>query len=178
VKQIIEPQMANENSIWWDNIATKDKKENRSTILTKSFEEAVVSLEKQLGNNVWKWTWNKVHKLEHVHPIGQVKLFHSFFNVGKFDIAGSNEVINNLAFTYTDNQEHIVKAGPSTRRIIDFSDVENSVSILPTGNSGNPMSKHYNDQAEMYNKGQFRKMKMKKKEILETSTKLIFTKKR
>ena len=31
------------------------------------------------------------------------------------------------------------------------------------------MSKHYNDQAEMYNKGQFRKMKMNKKEIEETS---------
>ena len=174
VKQIIEPQMANENSIWWDNIATKDKKENRSTILTKSLEEAIVSLENQLGKDVNSWTWDKVHKLEHVHPIGQVKLFRSFFNVGKFDVAGSNEVINNLAFTYTDNQEHIVKAGPSTRRIIDFSDVENSVSILPTGNSGNPMSKHYNDQAGMYNKGQFRKMKMNKKEIVETSTKLVF----
>lgn len=177
VKQIIEPQIANKNSIWWDDISTKDKKENRATILTKSLEEAIVSLENQLGKDVNSWTWNKVHKLEHAHPIGQVKLLRSFFNVGKFDIAGSNEVINNLAFTYTDNQEHIVKAGPSTRRIIDFSDVENSVSILPTGNSGNPMSKHYNDQAEIYNKGQFRKMKMNKKEILETSTKLVFTKK-
>ena len=174
VKQIIEPQIANENSIWWDNISTKGKKENRSTILTKSFEEAILSLENQLGKDVNSWTWNKVHKLEHAHPIGQVKLLRSFFNVGKFDIAGSNEVINNLAFSYTDNSNYDIKSGPSTRRIIDFSDVENSVSILPTGNSGNPMSKHYNDQAEMYNKGQFRKMKMNKKEILETSTKLIF----
>lgn len=36
------------------------------------------------------------------------------------------------------------------------------------------MSKHYNDQAEMYNKGQFRKMKINKKEIIATSTKLLF----
>ena len=138
VKQIIEPQIANKNSIWWDDISTKDKKENRATILTKSLEEAIVSLENQLGKDVNSWTWNKVHKLEHVHPIGQVKLLKPFFNVGKFDIAGSNEVINNLAFTYTDNQEHLVKAGPSTRRIIDFSDVENAVSILPTSISKPP----------------------------------------
>ena len=46
---------------------------------------------------------------------------------------------------------------------IDFSDIENSISILPTGQSGNPFSKYYNNQAEMFNKGEFRKMKLNKK---------------
>ncbi len=174
IKQVIEPQIANEKSIWWDNIKTKDKAETRKEILTKSFEETVVELEKQLGKNVSNWTWNKVHTLEHVHPIGKLKLFAPVFNVGKFEVAGSNEVINNLMFGFSSNGKYEVKAGPSTRRVIDFSDVENSVSILPTGNSGNFMSKHYNDQAQMYNKGQFRKMKLNKNEIIKTSTKLIF----
>jgi len=71
-----------------------------------------------------------------------------------------------------------VTAGPSTRRIIDFCDVENSISILPTGQSGNPFSKHYRDQAEMYNKGEFRKMKMNKEEIIRVSTKLIISPKK
>lgn len=174
VKQMIENQVANENSVWWDNVATKNKKETRQEILTKSFKETVAELEKQLGNNVWQWTWNKVHTLEHMHPIGQVKALAPFFNVGKFEVAGSNEVINNLMFGFSNNGKYEVKAGPSTRRIIDFSDVENAVSILPTGNSGNPMSKHYNDQAEMYNKGQFRKMLINRKAIEKVSTKLIF----
>ena len=77
-------------------------------------------------------------------------------------------------FDYSDAAEYIIKAGPSTRRIVDFSDVENSWSILPTGQSGNPMSKHYNDQAEMYATGKFRKMKLNKEEIIKTSTKLVF----
>lgn len=174
VKQMIENQVANENSVWWDNISTKNKKETRKEILTKSFNETVAELEKQLGNDVSKWTWNKVHTLEHMHPIGKVKALAPFFNVGKFEVAGSNEVINNLMFGFSSNGKYEVKAGPSTRRIIDFSDVENSVSILPTGNSGNPMSKHYNDQAEMYNKGQFRKMLINRKTIEKVSTKLIF----
>lgn len=174
VKQMIENQVANENSVWWDNLATKNKKETRKEILQKSFEETVAELEKQLGNDVSKWTWNKVHTLEHMHPIGKVKALAPFFNVGKFEVAGSNEVINNLMFGFSNNGNYEVKAGPSTRRIIDFSDVENSVSILPTGNSGNPMSKHYNDQAEMYNKGQFRKMLINRKAIEKVSTKLIF----
>jgi len=178
IKQLIEPQVANEKSIWWDNSKTKDKKETRKEILTKSFRETVSELEKQLGNDISKWTWNRVHTLEHMHPIGQIELLSSFFNVGKFEVAGSNEVINNLMFGFPSNGKYEVKAGPSTRRIIDFSDIENSVSILPTGNSGNPMSKHYNDQAEIYNQGKFRKMKMNKKEIMGTSTKLLFVSKK
>lgn len=174
IKQIIEPQSKNQNSIWWDNVTTKNKKETRSEILNKSFHEAITALEKQLGKDLNLWTWDKIHSLEHKHPVGQVPALRGLFNVGPFEVSGSNEVINNLMFDFTNSGKYSVKAGPSTRRVIDFSDVENSISILPTGQSGNPFSKHYNDQAEMYNSGKFRKMKLNKKEIIKTSTKLVF----
>ena len=174
VKQIIEPQSKNENSVWWDDVATKSKKETRAEILNKSFREAITSLENQLGKDVNSWTWDRVHSLEHQHPLGQVAALRSIFNVGPFKVPGSTEVINNLFFDFTDSGEYAVKGGPSTRRVIDFSDIENSESILPTGQSGNPFSKHYNDQAEMYNAGKFRKMKLNKEEIIKTSTKLVF----
>ena len=174
IKQIIEPKTRNENSIWWDDVATKNKKETRAEILDKSFHEAISALENQLGKEVNSWTWNRVHTLEHQHPLGRVSALRPLFNVGSFEVPGSTEVINNLFFSFTNNGEYQVKGGPSTRRVIDFSDVENSMSILPTGQSGNLFSKHYNDQAEMYNTGKFRKMKMNKEEIIKTSTKLVF----
>jgi penicillin amidase len=174
IKQIIEPQSRNENSIWWDDVTTKSKKETRAEILNKSFHEAILALENQLGKEVNSWTWNRVHTLEHQHPLGQVAALKSIFNVGSFEVTGCTEVINNLFFSFTNTGEYQIKGGPSTRRVIDFSDIENSMSILPTGQSGNPFSKHYNDQAEMYNTGKFRKMKMNKEEIIKTSTKLVF----
>ena len=174
MKQIVAKQMANEKSLWWDNITSKSVKETRNQILSQSFKEAIVSLEKQLGNSVPAWTWNKVHVLEHQHPLGKVAALRRIFNVGPFEVPGSNEVINNQFFDYTDEANYVVKGGPSTRRIIDFSDVENSWSILPTGQSGNPLSSHYSDQAELYNAGKFRKMKLNKEEIVRTSTKLVF----
>lgn len=174
VKQMIEAQTQNANSPWWDNINTKDKKETQSEILTKSFKEAIASLENQLGSNVLQWNWSKVHQVEFQHPIGKVKVFSKFFNVGPFPISGSNEVINNQLFLYTDEAQVTVKGGPSTRRIIDFSDIENCLSVLPTGQSGNPMSEHYSDQTELFVNGKFRKMKLNKKEIEATSTKLVF----
>ena len=174
VKQMIEAQTQNVLSPWWDNSKTKNKKETQSEILTQSFKEAIASLEEQLGNDINQWQWKKVHKVTFQHPIGKVKLFSNFFNVGSFPISGTNEVIDNQLFTYTDDAEIQVKGGPSTRRIIDFSDIENSWTVLPTGQSGNPMSKHYDDQSELFVNGKFRKMKLNKKEIESTSTKLIF----
>ena len=174
MKQVVAKQISNESSLWWDNIKTKTKKETRAEMITKSFKEAIVSLENQLGESVESWTWDKVHIVEYQHPIGKIAAFRQLFNVGPFAVAGANEVINNQFYDYGDNANYEIKGGPSTRRIVDFSDVENSWSILPTGQSGNPFSSHYKDQAELYNSGSFRKMKMNKEEIIKSSTKLIF----
>ena len=172
-KQVIANQIKNENSVWWDNVKTKNVKETRKDIVAKSFHETVRALQKQLGNTIADWKWEKVHTVEHEHPLGKVAALRGLFNVGPFGSPGSNEVINNLFFGLTNEGKYYVKGGPSTRRIVDFSDIENSWSILPTGQSGNPFSKHYSDQAEMYNEGKFRKMKLNKDEIIKTSTKLV-----
>ena len=158
---------------WWDNINTPDVVETRQDIVMKSFTDAWNSLVKDFGEDSSQWTWDKVHTLEHQHPFGQVESLRKYFNVGPFPVEGTREVINNLSFPYDDTGFYKVSSGPSTRRIIDFSDVENSISILPTGQSGNPLSEHYEDQAEMYVNGKFRKMMMNKKEIEETAASIL-----
>jgi penicillin amidase len=174
IKQIISNQSASVNSVWWNNVKTKNKIETRQEIMTTSFAEAIASLENQLGTDLNNWKWKNVHILKHNHPLGKVKLLDTFLSVGNFEVAGSNEVINNLFFTYSDEKELMVKGGPSTRRIVDFSDVERSYSIIPTGQSGVFSSKHYADQAEMYAKGSFRKMELNPEKIQKSKSKLVF----
>ncbi|USD25188.1 penicillin acylase family protein [Flagellimonas marinaquae] len=158
---------------WWDNINTPNVVETREDIVMISFAQTWESLVKDFGDDPSQWTWDKVHTLEHQHPFGQVEWLRKYFNVGPFPIVGTREVINNLAFPYDETGFYKVNSGPSTRRIIDFSDIENSISILPTGQSGNPLSKHYKDQAEMYVNGEFRKMMMNKQEIEETAESVL-----
>ena len=176
----ISEQLKKEESIWWDNIKTTETKENKSQILSQSFSETVATLENQLGNDVNSWTWNRVHTVTHKHPLGTLKALDFLFNlnIGPYEINGSNRVINKQGFDISNTPVNDVKSGPSTRRIVDFSDIENSMSILPTGNSGNPFSEFYRDQAEMFVNGEFRKMKLNKEEIEKVSTKLIFTPKK
>jgi penicillin G amidase len=53
------------------------------------------------------------------------------------------------------------------RIIIDMSDPRNSLSVLPTGQSGHVMSKFYDDQAKMYNNNEYRKQMRDEAEIKE-----------
>lgn len=170
IKRVIADQIFSDEIIWWDDITTAAIIETKSNILSQSITETVAELEMQLGEDINHWTWDRVHILEHKHPLGSVEFLRNFFNVGPFPVNGASEVINNLAYKRDKTGIYNVIAGPSTRRIIDFNDIENSISILPTGQSGNQFSKHYKDQAEIFNTGKFRKMKMNKEEIINTST--------
>ncbi|MDB4292280.1 penicillin acylase family protein [Maribacter sp.] len=173
-KRVIATIVDKPSSIWWDDIMTEDTKETHEDIIQKSFEEALAFLIKDFGPDENLWTWDKVHSLEHEHPMGQVAVLRPFFNVGPFPVNGSREVINNLGFGYNPTGFYKVGSGPSTRRVIDFSDIENSMSILPTGQSGNPFSAHYKDQAALFVNGEFRKMLMNKEEIQKSESILTF----
>ncbi len=159
--------LSDDSSVWWDNIKTKNIKETRKDIFTAAFDSTVICLEKELGNDVDNYKWKDVHTVEYKHFIGQASpLLAKIFNVGPFGVWGGREVINKIDFNLSKNGKYQAKSGPSMRIIIDFSDIENSVSIIPTGQSGVFMSKHYADQAQMYNNGKFRKQMMNKKEII------------
>jgi penicillin G amidase len=161
--------LRNDNSLWWDNINTKNK-ETRAEILTKSMNDAIADLEKTLGNDMKTWVWSDVHTLTHKHPLGILPIIGKYFNVGPLPTMGGSETINNQDFPIDSSGKYHVSSGPALRRIIDFADTKHGQSVLPTGQSGNVMSKHYSDQAKMFVEGGSRPELMDKNEILKNST--------
>jgi len=164
-KRQIAKQLKLNRSVWWDDIKTKEVKELKDEIITRSFHMAIEELEKQHGDDVDDWVWSSSMKVVHKHAFDKSALLKGYFNVGPFETDGGIEVINNQLFKLNGTGLYEVIAGPSTRRVIDFSDVENAKAILPTGQSGNVFSKHYDDQAEKYLNGEFVKMMLNKEEI-------------
>ncbi|MCB0840069.1 MAG: penicillin acylase family protein, partial [Bacteroidetes bacterium] len=162
--------LANDSSVWWDDVSTDDQTETRSMIVNQAFSETITDLDQLLGKDYTQWTWNRAHTIEHGHPIGRQEPFDKLFNVGPLPIAGGHEVINNTAFSQRPGGLYKVAHGPSRRAVIDFADLEHGQTILPTGQSGNPMSPHYDDQAEMYAKGEYRTMLFNRKEIEAAAT--------
>ncbi len=163
----------NDSSPWWDDVRTKDVKETRANIIQSAADKTLELLKKSCGEKPSDWVWGKIHTLTHEHPLGAVKPLDKFFNVGPFSVDGGSEVLNNLTFSLDTTGYFKVDVGPALRKITDFSSIENGETISPTGQSGNVMSAHYDDQAEGYATGKFRKMLMNREEIDKVSNKKL-----
>jgi penicillin amidase len=177
MKKMIATQLNKSESVWWDDIST-DAKEGKSEVIQAAFAKSITDLETQLGTDVTTWQWQKVASVEHGHALAKGgAMLRNAFNVGPFLMDGGNEVINNQLFQLNGDGTYKVIAGPSTRRVIDFSDIENSMSVLPTGQSGNVFSDHYDDQADHYLNGNFFKMMLNQEEIEKSENILVLKKK-
>ena len=135
-------------SAWW-------KKYDRSDIFRESFVKTVADLEKRFGSDTSQWHWGKLHTIEYVHPFGRVKPLNYIFNLGPYPIPGATQEVNNQKSS-SFKGDFEVKAGPSTRRIIDFSRPETSWGILPSGNSGHLLSPFYSNEIKKFLKGHYR----------------------
>jgi penicillin amidase len=161
--------LTHEENSWWDNRST-DPLESRSEIISEALKISLEELTKQFGDNSNDWDWEKAVTIEHAHPLGAQKPLDKIFNVRTEAVEANEEAVNKLAFKLNGEGIYKVTSGPAMRIILDFSDVEGSVSVLPTGNSGNRFSKHYADQKELYVEGNYRPQLMNEETIKEKST--------
>ena len=161
--------LQNDSSKWWNDIHTPAK-ESRSEILTRSLNEAVVQIHKDLGENKKNWAWKNVHSIQHKHPMGILPVVGRYFNVGPIPVNGGRETINNLNFNLDSTGRYPVVYGPALRRIIDFANPDLGYSVNPTGQSGYFMSKHYDDQAKLFAEGGKRPELMDRQSIEKAST--------
>jgi penicillin amidase len=157
LKNALSSLLENEASPWWDDLNTSGFKESRNDIIFKSFRQGVKDLITSLGP-VSVWQWGRLHTLEHIHPLGRVKPLDRIFNVGPYPIAGGIETINNAPFPLDTTGIFKVSYGPAMRTLIDLADMTRAISVLPTGQSGHIMSRHYNDQALLHANGRYRPM--------------------
>ena len=146
----------NKESVWWNDVTTVEK-ESRLDIISKSVTSSLKTLERNYNSpNPKDWKWGEIHTLTHNHPLGEVEALKKFFSVGPIPIMGGREVINNQGHDLDTTGIFNVKMGPAVRTVIDLNNMNGAVSINPTGQSGNFLSKHYDDQAQMFANVEFR----------------------
>ena len=143
-----------------------------SDLILKGFKSAIKEMKTKWGEDFKKWNWGKVHTIEYEHPLGKVKPLNMILNLGPFSIEGGNNVVNKIMSKPGDHNYKVTSL-PSTRRIIDISNKENSFSIIPSGNSGNFWSDHYDNQVQPYINGEYRKIYFSKKEVTKNAAKKL-----
>jgi penicillin amidase len=137
-------------SLWCDNISTPDKKESFNDNIAEAFKVAVTILQGRLGDDVTSWQWGKIHTLTLQHPLGKVSVLNRAFNLnrGPFAVGGSSHTVS--PYSYPMQTPFLSYHGSSHRHIFTVGDWDNSLTIIPTGQSGIPASKFYCDQTSMY----------------------------
>jgi penicillin amidase len=143
---------------FWDNIKT-DRVESGEDIITLSFQTTVEQLREKFGDDTSRWKWGKLHTAEYIHPLGSVKPLNYLFNIGPIEANGGRYVINNLGHKKHTKDFKVVH-GPATRRIIDMINPRSTLGIMPTGNSGNFNSEHFDNQLKLYHSDKYRIQEM------------------
>jgi penicillin G amidase len=140
-----------QNSAWWDDVNTRDVVETREDILENSFEQGVAELEKLLGKDPSRWTWGKMHAATFRNStLGEsgVGLIESLFNRGPYPVGGGEAIINATGWSVKDGYE--TNWLPSMRMIVDLGNLNNSVTVHTTGQSGHAYSPHYDDMIPLW----------------------------
>ncbi|MFA4923083.1 MAG: penicillin acylase family protein, partial [Ignavibacteriaceae bacterium] len=175
----------NTSSIFDDNKTSKI--ETRDDIIRKSLTDALTELETKLGTDINQWQWGKLHTLTFKHFFsGENKFVDGIVNIGPFGIGGDGTTLFNTEYTFNQYQgnqrafqhkEYENHLGPSMRFIYDFANPDEFYLVLPTGESGHPLSNHYQDQTQLWLRGKYVKIKTGSASISSLKNKITLTKK-
>ncbi len=139
---------------WVDDVNTPQK-ETLEDIVLRSFKDCIKDISTQYGSDTTKWKWGDIHKITLEHPMGSIKLLDRIFrfNSKEYRIGGSDHTVS----VYSYKAGFRVYHGASERHIFNTANWDESLTVIPTGNSGIPASEFYLSQTETYLQGKFYK---------------------
>jgi len=150
---LINNIIKNDGSAWCDDVNTKET-ETLEDMVQKSFKELIPEFKEKFGKNIVETKWGDVHKLALIQPLGKVKMLDIAFNLNRTPrVGGSYHTIS--PYSYDFKNRYTANHGASHRHIYNTANYDESFSIIPTGVSGIPASKHYCDQTDMYINGEY-----------------------
>jgi penicillin amidase len=154
----LEGMIEEADNPWFDDITTAET-ETRDDIVLRSFADALEYLGNRFGDVPHAWRWSRLHSVTFVHnPVGQsgIRPLELIFNRGPVEVGGSGYTVN--AASYKSEEPYATQSGVSQRLIVDLSDLDNSLSVHSTGQSGLPFDKHYDDMISLWQKVKYHPM--------------------
>ncbi len=149
----LQKTLAEPESHWFD----VGGGETRDDVMRLALRETVDFLKAELGPKIDDWAWGKLHTLTYTHTLGRVKPLDRLFNRGPYPLGGDGTTVWATGASRHDlSSERII--GPPFRFIADLGDLRNSLGLLTPGQSGQPGSRHYDDQVQAWFSGQYHPM--------------------
>ncbi|MBC5842506.1 penicillin acylase family protein [Flavobacterium sp. F-380] len=143
-------------------------KNAKPTELLPQLQEVIKELNTKFGS--WQIPWGSINRFQ--RQSGEIDLAYND-NASSLPIAYASSLWGSLPAFKSNYQDNTIKrygsSGNSFVCAVEFGPKIKAKSLLAGGNSGNPSSKHFNDQSVMYQNGQFKDVLFYKEDVLKNA---------
>ena len=154
-------QLQNPNSPWCNNPKT-EQIESCADASNAAFDNALEQLSAQFGNNPKNWVWGNAHIAVSEHrPLSKVPLLGQLFNLRQPFPGDSFSINVGRLELLRANNPFETKQAPSLRTLFDLSDLEQSLFIYQSGQSGWVQNKLYRNLSGLWARNEYLPLQMK-----------------
>lgn len=130
---------------WCDDVTSEAEVETCGALANRAMALTIEELTARHGEKMQAWQWGATHTLHQSHrPMSQIPGLRDVFGLTTA-VGGGRFTVNVAGVSANPGNLNQSTFGPSYRGIFDMSDLENSLYVQPTGQSGNPFSDHFSD---------------------------------
>lgn len=139
----------------WCDVVQSTAIESCTETAQLALDIALESLSQVYGNRVESWRWGDAHMAMQDHStIGKIPLLGWMVNIRQSTSGGDNTLMRGRTSGKGDNPYANVH-GAGYRGVYDFGDPDSSVFVISTGQSGHFLSRFYDDQAQLWRRGEY-----------------------
>jgi len=139
----------------WCDVVTSSVVETCTDIARLALDDAIQELVERYGTDVESWRWGAAHEARHDHQVlGDTALFSWIVNIRQ-PTSGGDFTLQRAATPGNGPDPYANIHAASYRGVYDFADPDSSVFITSTGQSGHPLSRHYDDLGELWRRGEY-----------------------
>jgi penicillin amidase len=139
----------------WCDILQSAVVETCTDIARLALDDALVWIGDRYGSDLTSLRWGDLHEAAHDHQVlGAMPLVKYVVNLRQSTSGGDNTLMmGRTSGAGTDPFLNV--AGGGYRGVYDFADPDSSVFIIDTGQSGHPLSRHYDDLGVLWRRGEY-----------------------
>jgi penicillin amidase len=141
-------------SRWCDVVKTPEQ-ETCAEMARRALDDALAELTRRFGAGPEGWRWGEAHVATHAHvPLGFSPILRLIANI-QHESSGGDHAIMVGATRGTGLRPEANVHAAGLRAVYDFADLDRSVFIAATGQSGHPLSRHYDDLNALWRRGDY-----------------------
>ena len=139
----------------WCDVFQSAPTETCADMARLALDDALLTISNTYGKSLESLRWGDAHQATHDHPIlGSVPLLRYFVNIRQSTSGGDHTLMRGGTKGTDPDPFHNVH-GAGYRGVYDFADPDSSVFVSSTGQSGHFLSRHYDDLAQLWRRGEY-----------------------